>query len=90
MRLQYRLKRLEQCLGRREGDCPACRDRRGLVVVVGSRRLPDGTTTAKGEWPALCETCGEVPEQLIEIVEAVVETHEDVEPLADEGRTGQA
>ena len=79
-----RLQRLEQSVGSSDGGCPACRDRRGGIVIVTSRSLTDGNTEPRGDWPAPCERCGEAPEQIIEIVEAVVETREDVARLAVE------
>jgi hypothetical protein len=51
--------------------CPACADRRGLVVLatVG----PGGRTDNTPPPPPPCELCGETPEQIIEIEEVVVE-----------------
>jgi hypothetical protein len=83
VKLHTRLQRLEQRL--REPGCPACRDRRGRIVLVTSRSLPDGRTELQGDWPAPCERCSEAPEQIIEILEAMVETREDVARLAAEG-----
>jgi hypothetical protein len=84
VRLHSRLQRL----GGRNDGCPACRDRRGRIVIVTSRRLLDGTTVPHGEWPTPCEQCGELPEQIIEIVEAVAEPQKDVAHLAAESGTG--
>jgi hypothetical protein len=83
MRLSGRLHRLERRVG--DTGCPACRDRRGRVVLVTSRSLPDGKTEPQGDWPPPCERCGEVPEQVVEIVETVVGTREDLIHLAAEG-----
>jgi hypothetical protein len=84
MRLSGRLQRLEQRLG--DDGCPACRDRRGCFVMVTSRCLPDGTVAYPDEEPAPCDQCGIVPERVIEVVETVVETREDVARLTAEGR----
>jgi hypothetical protein len=53
--------------------CPACRHRRGLIVLVTVREEPDGSWGAKEDQPRSCAVCGEVPEQIIEVVEHVVE-----------------
>jgi hypothetical protein len=79
MRLRTRLRRVER--GFPDPGCLACRRRRADTVMVGSRRLPDGTATRDGEWPAPCERCGEIPEGIIEVVEAEV-TREDTDRLA--------
>ena len=73
MRIQGRLQRLEQRLGGREEGCPVCRDRRGYSVLVTPR---GETEAAPADWPAPCPRCGDIPEQIIEITEEVVETHE--------------
>ena len=62
MNLHNRLRRLEQAVGT---GCPACRDRRGVVVV---RRRRQGMSLPWDE-PAPCPRCGEVPEQILEIEE---------------------
>jgi hypothetical protein len=79
--LSSRLQRLEQRVG---DGCPACRDRRGRVVLVTSRSLPDGTVAYPEGEPGPCEHCGVVPEQVIEIVETVVETRQDLARLEAE------
>ena len=43
----------------------------GLSELV-TAQLSDGTLRPVGDWPAPCAACGEVPEQIIEVVEAVV------------------
>lgn len=75
MTLRTRLGRLEQRVGGRDDACPACRDRRGRIVMTTSQRMPDGTTAPQGDWPAPCAACGAVPEQLVEIVMPVVDAH---------------
>jgi hypothetical protein len=84
MRLRGRLKRLERGLAADAG-CTACRDRRGLVVLVGARQLADGSVVEEEDGPAACARCGEVPEQVLQIVEVVVEGWEDVARLKEAG-----
>jgi hypothetical protein len=86
MTINQRLRRLEQRVG--DPGCPACRDRRGHTVMVRSRRLPDGTTLPLESEPGPCERCGEVAEFIIEIVETVVESRENVARRAAEGCPG--
>jgi hypothetical protein len=88
VRLRHRFKRLEGSIGPGPGY-PGCRDRTGRVALVGSRRLPDGTTTPEGDRPAPCERCGEIPEQIIEVVEVVVETWEDAQSALVEMEAGR-
>jgi hypothetical protein len=38
-----------------------------------------------GEWPVACARCGEVPEQVVRIIEVVVETREDLARLGEAG-----
>lgn len=71
MSLRTRLQRLERHLG--NSGCPACRERCGLVVLLTARREPDGTVVCLDEWPRPCERCGQVPEQIIEVVESVID-----------------
>jgi hypothetical protein len=76
VRLTGRLRRLEGNARERgllpEPGCPACRDRRGLTVFVRSRVGADGAVLWEEEGPAACAACGEVPEDVTEIVEQVV------------------
>jgi hypothetical protein len=70
MRLRTRLARLE---GKGpEGGCPACRERRGLTVLVTVREDPDGTAVFVQGGPLPCPLCGRVPEQVVEVMETVV------------------
>ena len=75
--LGARLRRLEQGVG--PAGCPACRDRRGLSFPWTCQELPDGTRVPKRDPPPPCTACGEIPEEIVEIIEVVVETREDVE-----------
>jgi hypothetical protein len=70
MSLRHRLRRLEQAVGT---GCPACRDRRGQVVVRRSRR---GTSLPWVD-PSPCVHCGEVPEQVLELEEILVTSREE-------------
>jgi hypothetical protein len=83
MRLHNRLRRLEQQAP--EGACPACRHRRGLVALVTARELPDGSTVPERGGPEPCARCGGVPERIIQIVEVVVESREDVARFGNKG-----
>lgn len=71
MRLRRRLQRLEQQAV--DAGCPACRDRRGRIVLRTAKRLPDGTVVTVEEEPQPCPRCGRIPEQIIEVVETVVD-----------------
>ena len=70
MSLRTRLRRLEQT--QMDAGCPACCDRRGRIVLLTARRLPDGTVVSADDEPQPCARCGQVPEQIIEVVETVV------------------
>jgi hypothetical protein len=53
---------------------------------LGRVALPAGRDDgAGGRLAPPCERCGEVPEQVVEIVETMVETREDLARLATEG-----
>jgi hypothetical protein len=83
-RLNARLRRLEQIEG--VGGCPACRDRRGRVAVHTYRQMADGSVRPHGDAPQPCDVCGEVPEEVIEIVEVVVSTREECQRLLADRR----
>jgi hypothetical protein len=44
-----------------------------------SRQNPDGTISAETNDPPPCERCDEVPEEVMEIVEVIVDTREDLQ-----------
>ena len=71
MTLRTRLRSLEHTVG--AAGCPACRDRRCFSVLATPR---GDTAVLPDDWPAPCPRCGDVPEQIIEIITQVVETHE--------------
>ena len=64
----------------RDNGCPACRDRRGRIVFTTSQRMPDGTTTPEGDWPAPCEACGVVPERILEMVKPLAGCEDAARP----------
>jgi hypothetical protein len=70
MSLRSRLQRLEWDTV--EEGCPACRDRRGWIVLLTANQLPDGTVVGMENEPQPCTRCGQIPEQIIEVVVAVV------------------
>jgi hypothetical protein len=72
VRLSGRIQRLEQRLGARDDGCPACRGRRGRIVMNRARRLADGTLAYPEGRPSPCERCGKVAEFIIEVVEPFV------------------
>lgn len=72
MKLRARLKRLER--NTLDAGCPACRDRLGRIALRIVERLPDGTVTVHAEGPQPCVQCGQIPEQVIEVIESVVES----------------
>ena len=71
MKLRARLQRLER--NTVAAGCPACRDRRGRIVLRTATPLPDGTVVWDEDEPKPCMRCGLIPEQIIEVVEVVVE-----------------
>jgi hypothetical protein len=72
--LDGRLRRLEAAV---PAGCPACRDRRGRELLHIRRQNLDGTCSSVNGEPLPCERCGNVPEELIEMVEVVVSTREE-------------
>jgi hypothetical protein len=57
--------------------CPECRNRRGRVALLVASRSPDGTILTENDAPTPCSRCGEVPEQLVQVVEEVVDVRLD-------------
>jgi hypothetical protein len=55
------------------------------VALVSGRQQPDGSVVEKGEGPVTCARCGEVPEQVVRIIEVVVESREDLARLGEAG-----
>jgi hypothetical protein len=85
MTLRSRLKHLERNLG--TPGCPECQHRRGLTMLVRVREGEDEQGVGS-DWPAPCPRCGEVSEQILEIVEVLVTTREEVDRLADRAEPG--
>lgn len=82
MALRIRLARLEQLAPIRR--CSHCEDRRGRIVLVTMRQTPEGLAPGDGEaLPGPCPRCGQLPEQVIEIVEAVVASDSGEELTAE-------
>ena len=69
MKLHARLRRLERTTV--DAGCPACRERRGRIVLLTGQRLPDGTLAPVEDEPMPCVRCGQVPEQIIEVIEGI-------------------
>jgi hypothetical protein len=71
MTLRARLQRLERSTV--DVGCPACRGRRGPIVFRTGDRLPDGRVLAVQDDPGPCAACSQVPEQIIEVSETIVD-----------------
>jgi hypothetical protein len=76
MNLRGRINRLAAAARRQgllpEAECPACRDRRKESVVVRGRSGDNGEVNWDWEGPTPCAVCGEVTEEVIEIIEQIV------------------
>ncbi len=71
VKMRNRLRRLEQAVP--DPGCPACRGRRGRIVLTRARRLADGTLASPEGRPGPCGRCGKVAEFIIEVVEPLVD-----------------
>jgi hypothetical protein len=71
MKVNNRLRRLEQKVPGPGDSCPGCRDRR-QIALVESQTLPDGSTVPIGDWPSPCPVCGRIAETVVEIVRPFV------------------
>jgi hypothetical protein len=71
MSLRTRLQRLEQSIV--DAGCLACRDRRGRIMLLTAEQQPDSTVAVVEGKPTPCARCGQVPEQIIEVIELVVD-----------------
>jgi hypothetical protein len=69
MNLRARLRRLERTTI--VAGCPACRERRGRTVLLTARGLPDGTLAPGEDEPQPCVSCGQIPEQIIKVLEVI-------------------
>jgi hypothetical protein len=77
VRLDTRLRRPEAAV---PVGCRARSDRRRSALLHIHPQNPDGTISSETDDPQPCERCGEVPEEIIEIVDVLVETHEAASP----------
>jgi hypothetical protein len=75
MRLRTRLQKLEQ--SRTFVGCPACRHRR-VIVTRTCTPLPDGSVVWDVDKPQPCARCGQIPEQIIEVILSVVDERSNV------------
>jgi len=71
MKVNSRLRRLEQKVPRLDDSCPGCRDRR-QIALVESQTQPDGSKVPIGDWPSPCAVCGRIAGSSIEIVRPFV------------------
>jgi hypothetical protein len=71
MTLRRRLARLER--SGPDGSCLTCRERRGLTPLVTVRQMAHESGVPFGSEPAPGAWCGQVPEQIIEVVEVVMD-----------------
>jgi hypothetical protein len=74
MRLRTRLQNLER--SRTFAGCPVCRHRR-VIVLRTATPLPDGTVVWDVDKPQPCTHCGQIPEQIIEVILPVVDERID-------------
>jgi hypothetical protein len=77
MRVHNRLARLERQLIRGEGGRRACQDRR-RVVLIETEQMADGTVVLRDPQPEPCAVCGEVPEQIIEVMLTTVTRRDEI------------
>lgn len=68
MRARARIRHLEQQAGP-----PGCRERLERIVLTSATELPDETVVPSGDRPQPCPECGEVPDQVIGVAEAMPE-----------------
>jgi len=73
LRLRSRLQALERGVVHAHG-CPACCQRRARIALVDIMQTPDGGVVSPDDTPLVCAACGHVPELVVEIVAAVVES----------------
>jgi len=71
MKVNSRLRRLEQKVPRPDENCPGCRDRR-QIALVESQTQQDGSTVPIGDWPSPCAVCGRIAGTIVEIVRPFV------------------
>jgi hypothetical protein len=64
--MHRRLQRLEENVP--DAGCPACRDRRGQLVMVEAERRADGSVVLRDKEPEACAQCGVVPENVVQVI----------------------
>jgi hypothetical protein len=89
MKIRARLQRLEKTCSI-DHSCPACRERRGRPTLVIREQLADGMGTEPNGMPAPCVKCGQIPEQIIEIVEKIVASPAAVGGGAEDVQAGES
>jgi hypothetical protein len=83
MRLDHRLRRLEAAV---LTGCTGCRDRLGSTLLHIRQQNPDGTLRSVSGEPRPCQRCGKVPEDVVELIEVVVPTREELERFRSDYR----
>ena len=73
LRLRWRLQTLERGAASAHG-CPVCRQRRDRIALVDITQHADDSVTYTDDAPPACSACGHVPELVVEVVAAVVES----------------
>jgi hypothetical protein len=81
MSLKSRVARLSR--QRRTERCPACRDRHGCLALVTGRQRRDGTFVPDRPPPEPCAACGQIPEEVLVVVEELVDNDGKVIPYDD-------
>ncbi len=66
MKFDKRLERLEREVP--DPGCATCRHRRACLVFLECRRQRDGSVQSLSPWPAVCESCGRLPEFVTQVV----------------------
>jgi hypothetical protein len=90
MRLRARLAKLERSKLLNQ-SCPACAHRRGLSVLISADEDGQAMVAEADRLPAPCARCGEIPEQIIYVIEVVVpdgHAPPELEAEAEAGTTG--
>jgi DNA-directed RNA polymerase subunit RPC12/RpoP len=75
MRLRTRLQKLER--SRTFAGCPTCRHRR-VIVLRTCTPLSDVTVVWDVDKPPTCTRCGQIPEQIIEVILSVLDERSNV------------
>ena len=73
IRLRSRLQSLERGAVSVYG-CPACRHRHDRIALVDTTQNSDGSVLSLADTPTVCAACGHVPELVVEVVAAIIES----------------